>query len=97
MKAERLEREITNLKSDNMHLKEERGQIEVAEEDETGMYEANEEMKYSGVVREEPIVFREEPRKRFTCKNKALSESTLTSMASSYLITSQTLVIRQLN
>lgn len=33
-------------------MKEERGQVEVKEEDETGMYDANEEMKYSGVVRE---------------------------------------------
>lgn len=50
------------------------------------MYDANEEMKYSGVVREqEPVYEKGEPKKRFSCKNTTLSDTTLTSMASGYL------------
>lgn len=65
--AEKLEKEIMHTKTDNVHLREERGQADIEEEDETGLYDRNEEMKYSGVVRE--LVEVEPPRKRFTCRN----------------------------
>jgi len=45
-----IEKEITEMRSENIHVAEERNQRALNDADETGLYE-EEEMKYSGVVR----------------------------------------------
>jgi PAB1-binding protein PBP1 len=63
-KAMKLEKEITSLQSNNKHVRQERGQEEYNEIDETGKY-TNEEMEHSGVYRNTE----NKPKHRFTCFN----------------------------
>ena len=80
--ALKLEKEISSMASDNKHVRQERGQEQYNETDETGKF-INEEMEHSGV-------YRSKAKKKFSCFNpvgttKAVKESKFAYMAKSYM------------
>jgi hypothetical protein len=80
--ALKLEKEITNMASENKHVRQERGQESYLETDETGKYK-NEEMEHSGVYRNTS-----KTKKKFTCFNPVVAnkakETKFAYMAKSY-------------